>query len=181
VQVRRAVGPDGSVATIRGRTIVLDSGGRRTILAGHRDRVTSVAFSRVGGLLASASLDHDVRVWNVATGRQVRLYQHNTAVHDAQFGPDGRWLVSAANKAAVWDLSGGEQPVVRLRGHEGTTTAATFDPTGKVIVTGGVDGTVRVYACEICGGLDDLLALADSRLAATRRELTPDERQQLIG
>jgi WD40 repeat protein len=181
VRSRRVVGPDGSVATIRGRTVVLESGGHRTVLRGHRDRVTSVAFSRFGGLLASASLDHDVRVWNVATGRQVRLYQHNTAVHDAQFGPDGRWLVSAANKAALWDLGAGQEPVVRLRGHEGTTTAATFNPTGKVIVTGGVDGTVRTYSCEICGALGDLLALADSRLAATRRTLTSEERQQFLG
>jgi WD40 repeat protein len=181
VRSRRVFGPDGSVATIRGRTVVLESGGHRMVLRGHRDRVTSVAFSRFGGLLASASLDHDVRVWNVATGRQVRLYQHNTAVHDAQFGPDGRWLVSAANKAALWDLGAGQEPVVRLRGHEGTTTAATFNPTGKVIVTGGVDGTVRTYSCEICGALGDLLALADSRLAATRRTLTSEERQQFLG
>jgi len=173
-------GPEGSIATIRGRTVILKSGGNRTVLRGHRDRVTSVAFSRHGGLLATASLDHDVRLWNVATAKQLRLFQHNTAVHDAQFSPDERWLVSAANKAALWDLRSGE-PVLRLRGHEGTTTAATFDPTGKLIVTGGVDGTVRTYTCEICGGIDDLLALAEKRLASTRRELTPDERAQYLG
>jgi WD40 repeat protein len=181
VHARHVVGPDGSASTIRGRTVVLVSGGRRYVLEGHRDGVTAVAFSPSSRLLASASLDHDVRVWNVATGEQVRLYQHNTAVHDAQFGPDGRWLVSAANKAALWDLGTSSQPILRLRGHEGTTTAATFDPSGKLIVTGGVDGTVRTYVCEICGGLDDLRALADSRLVATRRELTPQERRLFLG
>ena len=48
-------------------------------------------------------------------------------------------------------------------------------------MTGGVDGTVRTYVCEICGGVDDLLALAESRLAATHRELTPEEREQFLG
>ena len=38
------------------------------ILTGHRDRVRSAAFSRFGGLLATASRDHDVRIWDVATG-----------------------------------------------------------------------------------------------------------------
>jgi WD40 repeat protein len=181
VRARRVVGPDGSVATIRGSTVVLESGSRRQVLRGHRDHVTSVAFSPSGALLTSASLDHDVRVWKVASAEQVRLYQHNTAVHDAQFSPNGRWIVSAANKAALWDLGTGRQPILRLQGHEGTTTAATFDPSGTVIVTGGVDGTVRSYVCEICGGVDDLLALAESRLAATRRELTREEREQFLG
>jgi WD40 repeat protein len=180
VRARRVFGPDGSAATIRGRTVVLTSGGRQTILEGHRDRVTSVAFSRDGGLLATASLDHDVRIWNVATGKQVRRLQHNTAVHDAQFSPDGLWLISAANKAALWDLRTGE-PVLRLQGHDGTSTAATFDPTGRLIVTGGADGTVRTYRCEICGRISDLLALADARLAATRRELTAEERELYLG
>jgi WD40 repeat protein len=180
VRGRRLVGPDGSVATIRGRTVVLRAGGKRMILTDHRDRVTSVAFSRLGGLLASASLDHDVRIWDVATGQLVLRLQHNTAVYDAEFSPDGRWLVSAANRAGLWDLRSGTN-VERLQGHEGTTTAATFDPTGRRIVTGGVDGTVRTYGCEICGGVDELLALAERRLAQTRRELTADERAQYLG
>jgi WD40 repeat protein len=181
-RVRRVVGPDGSVATIHGKTVILRSGGRRTVLTGYRDRVTSVSFSRLGGLLATASIDHDVRVWNVATAKRVRLYQARTAVHDAQFSQDGRWLISAANKAALWDMgTDGGEPILRLRGHEGTTTAATFDPTGNLIVTGGVDGTVRTYSCEICGGIDHLLALANRRLAATRRELTAEEREQYLG
>ncbi len=164
-----------------GQEVILRSAGRRTVLRGFRDRVTSVSFSRFGGLLATASIDHDVRVWNVATGKRVRLYQARTAVHDAQFSQDGRWLISAANKAALWDLgTDGGEPILRLRGHAGTTTAATFDPSGRRIVTGGVDGTVRTYACDICGGIDHLLTLAGQRLAATRRELTAEEREQYL-
>ena len=179
VHTRRAFGPGGSVATIRGRTVVLRANGQETVLTGHRDRVTSVAFSRFGGLLATASVDHDVRIWNVATGKAVRRLQHNTAVRDAQFSPDGRWLVSAANKTGLWDIRTGEN-VLRLQGHQGTTTSATFDPRGRLIVTGGVDGKVRTYECEVCGTIDGLLALADSRLAGTRRELTDDEREQYL-
>jgi hypothetical protein len=48
-------------------------------------------------------------------------------------------------------------------------------------VTGGVDGTVRTYRCEICGGIDDLVALARERLEATGRELTPAERELYLG
>jgi WD40 repeat protein len=180
-RIRRVVGPDGSVAVIRGHTVVLRSGDRQLILAGHRDRVYSVAFSRLGGLLATASRDHDVRIWNVATGKQVaRLRGANTAVHDAQFSPDGRWLVTAASKAGLWDV-GDRELMLRLQGHEGTSTSAVFDPSGTIVYTGWDDGTVRRYECRICGGVEDLLVLADSRLAGTRRMISEEERERYFG
>jgi hypothetical protein len=46
---------------------------------------------------------------------------------------------------------------------------------------GGEDGTVRVWACTISGGVDELLALADARLALTGRTLTDEERARHLG
>jgi WD40 repeat protein len=176
---RRVVGPDGTAATMRGTTVVLRKDGRSLVLR-HRDRVNSIAFSPSGQLLATASRDRDARIWNVATGELVRVFPHNTAVRDAQFSPDGRWLVTAALRASLWDANDGTN-VVRLKGHEGTLTAATFDPSGRTIVTGGIDGTVRTYRCELCGDVTGLMALAEARLAATGRELTPEERKLYLG
>jgi WD40 repeat protein len=68
--------------------------------------------------------------------------------------------------------------MLRLQGHEGTSTSAVFDPSGMVLYTGGDDGTVRRYTCRICGGVDDLLVLADSRLAGTRRVISDEERER---
>ena len=178
---RRVVGPDGTTtATIRGKTVILRSGGRTRILKRHRDRVTSASFSSSGALLVTASLDQDAHIWDVATGEHVLVIQHNTAVHDAQFSPDDRWVVTAANRGGLWDAQDGTN-IVRLQGHEGTLTAAAFDPTGRTIFTGGVDGTVRRYECELCGSLDELVVLAERRLAATRRELTAGERARYLG
>ena len=42
----------------------------------------------------------------------------------------------------------------------------------------GQDGTVRLWACTICGGIDELVALADARLAAHRRVPTDEERRR---
>ena len=47
-----------------------------------------------------------------------------------------------------------------------------------MIVTGGEDGTVRTYRCLICGDSDELVKLAERRLAATGRELTSAERER---
>ena len=180
---RRATvrGATGGTATIRGNTVVLRFEGRTTILTGHRDRVTSVAFSPDGARLVTASRDHDARIWDTATGRRLRLLQgHFGVVNDAQFSPDGRWVVTAGPRTAgLWDARSGSL-VLRLRGHEGAVNAAAFDPSGRTIVTGGADGTVRTYVCRICGDLEELSELARSRLAETGRELSTEERERYL-
>jgi hypothetical protein len=30
------------------------------------------------------------------------------------------------------------------------------------------DGSLRIYSCELCGGIDELMALANARLARLR-------------
>jgi WD40 repeat protein len=176
---RRVVGPEGTSATIRGRVVRLLSGGEVTILRGHRNDVTSASFSPLGALLATGSRDQVARIWDLTTHEVIRDFQHNTEVRDAQFSPDGRWLVTSTLRASVWDLEDGTN-LVRLQGHEGPVTAAAFDLASRRIVTGGADGTVRTYLCEVCGDLGRLVALAEERLAATRRELTAAERLRYL-
>jgi WD40 repeat protein len=176
----RVIGPNGETATIRGRTIVLESDAGTQILEGHRAPVTAVTFSDDGSLLVSSSLDHDARVWDVSAGELVHVLQHNTAVHDARFSPDGKWVVTAANRTGLWDVRDGSNLLRLLGQHQGTFTSATFDPTGRTIFTGSADGTVQRYECDLCGDLDALVALAESRLAATRRALTPAERERYL-
>jgi WD40 repeat protein len=177
----RSTAPDGTTATIRGKVVVLRSpDGRVRLLGGHRDRIYSVAFSPDGSLLATASKDHDARVWEVATAQTLFRLQHNTKVRDAQFSPDGRWVVTASGRVAVWDTRDGS-PIVRLQGHRGAVAAAAFDPSGRWIATGGDDHTVRIYRCSICGGIDELVKLAKARLAITGRTLTARERAKYLG
>jgi WD40 repeat protein len=179
---RRVVGPNGVTAVIRRNTVVLRGpAGRRVVLEGHRDDVKSVSFSPDGNLVVTASRDHDARIWDVETGDGVGPpLQHNSEVRDARFSPDGRWIVTAAGRAALFDARDGSL-VVRLQGHEGPLTTAAFEADGRTIVTGGVDGTVRTYECKICGGLDELMPLAEQRLGRTDRTLTDEERERYLG
>jgi WD40 repeat protein len=48
-------------------------------------------------------------------------------------------------------------------------TAASLSPDGTRVLTSSLDGTVRMYRCEICSGLDGLLELAKRRLAGFAR------------
>jgi WD40 repeat protein len=151
------------------------------ILRGHKDGLTDVQFSPDGKLLVTASRDHDARIWDVATGKMMVLLRgHFGPVFGASFSPNGRWVVTAGPiTAGLWQVSTG-QLLFYLRGHTAPLTSASFSPDGRRILTSSRDGTLRTYDCELCGGIDDLVAVANARLTALARPLTPAERERYL-
>ena len=66
-----------------------------------------MAFSPVGRLLASASADTTVQIWDPATGEHRRtLTGHKDFVRAVAFSPDGRLLASGSDDTTVrlWNL-----------------------------------------------------------------------------
>jgi WD40 repeat protein len=107
------------------------------------------------------------------------LRGHSGTVQSASFAPTGEWIVTSATaSAALWDTST-RQRLLLLSGLGRLLTSA-FDTTGLAVVAVGSDGTLGRYACEVCAGVEELLAVADRRIAATGRELTPQERRHYL-
>jgi WD40 repeat protein len=178
-----ATSPDGSTtASVSGTLVVLEhADGSTSDLAGHRLRVTSVSFSPDGTRLLSASRDHDVILWDVATGRQLRVLRgHFGTVSDARFSADGRWIASAGPRSVgLWQADDG-QLLRLLYGAGGPFEAVEFRDGSRTIVVSDAGGAVSSYDCRVCAEIPGLLEYAGELLALTGRELTPEERELYV-
>jgi tRNA A-37 threonylcarbamoyl transferase component Bud32 len=79
---------------------------------GHTAAVTRVAFSPDGRRALSCSTDKTIRLWDVATGKEVRrLTGHQDRVDCVRFTRDGRRAVSGSWDYTVrlWDLETGKE------------------------------------------------------------------------
>ena len=82
------------------------------MLLGHKDCIYSVAWSPDGKLLASGSYDKMVKLWDAATGQEVKnLQDHIDAVFAVAFSPDGKHLASGSQDRSVkiWDIASGQR------------------------------------------------------------------------
>jgi ribosome assembly protein 4 len=92
---------------------------RSVKLTGHQGPVIHLALNEQKGILASASFDKSIKLWNADTGKYIKsLRGHANAVYMICWSLDGRYLASISKDSTVkiWDCDG--QLTKELAGHK---------------------------------------------------------------
>jgi len=135
-----------AAAVAKGPVAVLDAGtgAVRHMLAGHGFGATSVAWVDAG-TVASAGQDGRVRLWNAATGAELRSLDAGAKwVERLAVSPCGAYIATAAGKKVrLWDREG--RLVRDYPDHASTVTDIVWRPGGKEL-TSSAYGGVRLWS-----------------------------------
>ncbi|MCX7143624.1 MAG: caspase family protein [Proteobacteria bacterium] len=117
-----------------------------------------------GKTLVAGSLDDTIKLWEVATGREMRTIGgpgERNGVMSVAFSPDGKTVVSGSgeisleksvvNTLKLWDVATGRK-LRTLAGHADSVTSVAFSPDGKTIISGSKDNTLKVW--DMASGLE---------------------------
>ena len=126
-------------------------GARIGALRGHSAAVFRVAASRDGRTVATLSLDHTIRLWDVATrasiGKPIPVLTTTPYAGNLALSSDGRTLAFCSDDTTVRlvDVASRTPRGRPLRGHTGAIRSLAFSPDGGRLATAGDDGTVRLW------------------------------------
>ena len=114
-------------------------------LKGHTGKVNALAYSK-GGILASASEDKTIRIWNEDGSCKHVLQEHTDVISDIKWKPDSdRILASGSCDGTVllWDTQESKK-LSSTENTEGEVMIIEFSPSGDFIASGDGDGHVLI-------------------------------------
>lgn len=131
--------------------------------------------------MASGAADNTIRLWDVRTGKCVKVWDFNTAVKRVEFNEDGTQLLAVTEKRmgflgtiVVLDIKvdvnaeQSDERALTITCDEAKATVAGWSYLSKYILAGHEDGTVSQYDAKV--GLNRCVHCSKPILTAVRIE-----------
>ncbi|CAD6570894.1 MAG: protein with putative role during mitosis [Tremellales sp. Tagirdzhanova-0007] len=125
----------------------------RHTLTSHRASITRVSFHPTWTVLASASEDATVKIWDWESGDFERTVKgHTKAVMDVEFDSKGALMVTCSSDLTIklWDPANEYTNTKTLHGHDHSVSSVRFTPDGDTLISASRDKTIRVW--EVASG-----------------------------
>lgn len=119
----------------------------KSVFAATFKSVLSIALSPDGKLLATGDIDGQIRLWEVADGKNLLTFKgHKGWVWTVAFSPDGQILASGGHDTLVklWDVQTGDC-LKTLDKHTGCVWSVSFSPAGQTLASGSDDTSIRLW------------------------------------
>ncbi len=116
-----------------------------TIGAAHNDSINDMEWSPDGTMIATASKDRTVKIWNVSDGSlAMTLTGHTASVSSLQWSPDSTQLVTVSvdRVAKIWDVGTGKEAFPQIV----PAMLAAWSPDGTALATTNPDNTATIWA-----------------------------------
>ncbi len=160
------LGIAGGEPTVEGEIKILDVPSWKQVAEvknGHSDTVYGICFSPDNKMIATASADKFVKVWEMPSGKFVKSFEgHTHHVLDVGWAADGKLLASAGgdNTVKVWNFEKGEQERT-IPAHGKQVTRLMFIGKKAEFLTCGGDSQVKAFNAANGGNVRNFAGATD--------------------
>lgn len=114
-------------------------------IGGIPNSVETIAFSQDGKLIAG-SWEGTIGVWTAETGKRINTLRFATHIKSLSFVPGSAILAAAGTDKVIRILNAGTGGELRkLEGHAESVESVQFSPAGRLLVSGGLDSSVKLW------------------------------------